>query len=253
MPELLQLLSYGPEGWGDEIVAGAWLTIRLALATLPVGLALGFLVALSRRSHSLLLRGFGEAFSTVFRGLPELLTLFIVYYGGQFLLQWVVGFFSDASVEANGFIAGMLALGVVFAAYASEVFSAAFNGIPKGQWEGAAAIGLHRWQTLRLVILPQLLRLALPGLANLWLVLLKDTSLVSVIALNDLLRMTSVAVGTSKEPFFFYFVACMIYLAFSIVSSFGINAIERWSEKSERQRTAPARRTLGPPTGEPAI
>jgi polar amino acid transport system permease protein len=252
MPELFRLLSYGPEGWGDEILAGAWLTIRLALATLPVGLALGFLVSLARRSNSLLLRAFGEAFSTVFRGLPELLTLFIVYYGGQFLLQWMVGFFSDATVVANGFIAGMLALGVVFAAYASEVFSAAFNGIPKGQWEGAAAIGLHRWQTMRLVILPQLLRLALPGLANLWLVLLKDTSLVSVIALNDLLRMTSVAVGTSKEPFFFYFVACMIYLAFSIVSSFGINAIERWSEKSERQRTAPARRTIGPPTGEPA-
>ena len=98
--------------------------------------------------------------------------------------------FTDATVEANGFIAGMLALGVVFAAYASEVFTAAFNGIPVGQWEGATAIGLHRWQTMRLVILPQLLRLALPGLANLWLVLLKDTALVSVIALDDLLRMT---------------------------------------------------------------
>jgi polar amino acid transport system permease protein len=242
MPDLIALLSYGPDGWGDEILAGAWLTIRLAIATLPVGLALGFLVALARRSNSILLRGFGEAFSTVFRGLPELLTLFIVYFGGQFLLQWMVRLFSDRTVEANGFLAGMIALGVVFAAYASEVFTAAFNGIPKGQWEAAAAIGLHRWQTLRLVIAPQLLRLALPGLANLWLVLLKETSLVSVIALNDLLRMTSVAVGTTKQPFFFYFVACLIYLLFSIVSSFGIGAIERWSERGEAERPAPRRR-----------
>ena len=94
----------------------------------------------------------------------------------------------------------MLALGVVFAAYASEVFTAAFNGIPDGQWEGASAIGLHRMQTMRLVILPQLIRLALPGLANLWLVLLKDTALVSVIGLNDLMRMTSDAVGTPSSP-----------------------------------------------------
>jgi polar amino acid transport system permease protein len=128
----------------------------------------------------------------------------------------------------------MIALGFVFAAYASEVFAAAFNGIPKGQWEGAAAIGLHRLQTMRLVILPQLIRLALPGLANLWLLLLKDTALVSVIALNDLLRMTANAVGHTKQPFFFYLVACLIYLIFSIVSSFGIGAIERWSERGQR-------------------
>lgn len=249
MPELFNLLAYGPTGWGDEILAGASLTIRLAIATLPVGLALGFLVALAKRSHLRLLRGFGEAFSTIFRALPELLTLFIIYYGGQILLQAIVRRFSDQAVEANGFIAGMIALGVVFAAYASEVFTAAFNGIPKGQWEGAAALGLHRWHTMRLIIMPQLLRLALPGLANLWLVLLKDTALVSVIALNDLLRMTSVAVGTTKQPFFFYLVACLIYLALSIVSSFGINAIERWAERGE----GPRRRTVAPAAapGEP--
>lgn len=250
MAELFSLLAYGPTGWGDELLAGAWLTVRLAAATLPVGLILGFLVALAKRSRYALLRGFGETFTTVFRGLPELLTLFIVFYGGQMLLQAFVRLFSDSYVEANGFIAGMLALGLVFAAYASEVFSAAFNGIPKGQWEGAAAIGLHRGQTMRLVIFPQLLRLALPGLANLWLVLLKDTALVSVIALDDLLRMTSIAVGNTKEPFFFYFVACMIYLTLSIVSSFGIHAIERWSERGEtRQQDRGVARKAAP--GEP--
>jgi polar amino acid transport system permease protein len=238
MPDALQLLAFGPTGWGDEILRGAWLTIRLALATLPVGLALGFLVALGLRSESRIVRGLSAAFSTVFRGLPELLTLLIIFYGGQFVFQLIVGLFTDASVQANAFLSGMLALGVVFAAYASEVFTAAFNGIAVGQWEGSAALGLHRWQTMRLVILPQLLRLALPGLSNLWLVLLKETSLVQVIALDDLLRMTSNAVGFTKQPFFFYFVACMIYLLLSIVSSFGINAIERWAERGERERGA---------------
>ena len=133
-----------------------------------------------------------------------------------------------------------MALGLVFAAYASEVFAAAFNGIPIGQWEAAAAIGLHRWQTMRLVILPQLIRIALPGLANLWLLLLKDTALVSVIALDDLLRMTSNAVGHTSQPFFFYLVACMIYLAMSIASSFGIGWIERRSERGERGAAPPA-------------
>ncbi|MYZ50027.1 ABC transporter permease [Propylenella binzhouense] len=242
MADLIALLAPGPTGWGDEILAGTWLTIRLALATLPFGLAVGLLIALAKRSQVAWQRLLGEAFTTVFRGLPELLTLFIVYYGGQMLLQTVVRLFSERYIEVNGFVAGIVALGLVFAAYASEVFASAFKGIPNGQWEGAAALGLHRGQTLRLVILPQLVRLALPGLANLWLILLKDTSLVSVIALNDLLRMTSVAVGNTKEPFFFYFVACMIYLIMSIVSSFGITAIERWAERGEQRRAMGPRR-----------
>lgn len=233
MTDLFQLLQPGPEGWGDEIMAGAWLTIRLAVATLPFGLVIGFLVALARNSDSRVLQALGGAFTTVFRGLPELLTLFIIYYGGQILLQKAVGLFTDAYVEVNGFVAGMVALGVVFAAFSSEVFLAALRAISKGQIEGAHALGLNRFQTLRLVIFPQLWRYALPGIANLWLVLLKDTSLVSVIALNDLLRMTNVVVGATKEPFFFYAVACSIYLLFSIISSFGITWIERRAARGE--------------------
>jgi polar amino acid transport system permease protein len=233
MADLFQLLELGPNGWGDEILAGAWLTIRLALATLPFGLVLGFLVALGRNSRSRVLQALGGAFTTVFRGLPELLTLFIVYYGGQILLQKLVGLFTDTYVEVNGFVAGMVALGVVFAAFSSEVFLAALRAIPAGQIEGGFALGLTRFQTLRLIIFPQLWRYALPGIANLWLVLLKDTSLVSIIALNDLLRMTNVVVGATKEPFFFYAVACAIYLIFSIISSFGITWIERRSARGE--------------------
>jgi polar amino acid transport system permease protein len=233
MRELFQLLESGPGGWGDEIASGAWLTIRLALATLPFGLVIGFLVALARNSDSKALQILGNIFTTVFRGLPELLTLFIIYYGGQILLQTLVGLIADTYVEVSGFIAGMVALGLVFSAFAGEVFLAALRAISKSQIEGAHALGLNRFQTLRFVTFPQLWRYALPGIANLWLVLLKDTSLVSVIALNDLLRMTNVVVGATKEPFFFYAVACAIYLFFSIVSSFGITWIEKRAARGE--------------------
>lgn len=231
MEKLFGLLSFGPEGWGDEIASGAWLTIRLALATLPFGLAVGLLIALGRNSGRRLLEIPATAFSTIFRALPELLTLFIVYYGGQMLVQKLVSLVSDAQVEINSFVAGLVALGLVFSAYASEVFLGAFRGIGRGQYEAAHALGLRPLATLGLVILPQLIRLALPGLANLWLVLLKDTSLVSVIAIDDLLRETSIVVGATKEPFFFYLVACLIYLVMSIISSIGIRAIEGWSER----------------------
>jgi polar amino acid transport system permease protein len=237
MTDLFQLLEPGPDGWGDEIASGAWLTIRLAVATVPFGLVIGFLVALARNSESRLLQLAGNTFTTVFRGLPELLTLFIIYYGGQILLQKLFGLFTDAYVEVNSFFAGMVALGLVFAAFSSEVFLAALRAISKGQHEAGYALGLTWFQTLRLITFPQLWRYALPGIANLWLVLLKDTSLVSVIALNDLLRMTNIVVGATKEPFFFYAVACAIYLFFSIVSSFGIVWIERRAARGH-ERTA---------------
>jgi polar amino acid transport system permease protein len=226
--DLIRLLSFGPDGWGDELAAGTWLTIRLAVATLPFGLLLGLLVALAKRSHIRALRVVGNAYTTVFRGLPELLTIFIVYFGGQILLQRIVEFMSPgSSIEVSGFVSGMIALGVVFSAYSSEVFLGAFRGISRGQWEASRSLGLRPLATMRLVILPQLLRLALPGLANLWLILLKDTSLVSVIAIDDLLRVTGIAVRVTKQPFFFFGVACLLYLVMSMISSIGITAIER--------------------------
>ena len=229
----LHLLAWGAGGWGDELARGLYVTVTLALCTLPFGLALGFAVALARRSASWWLQDFSSVFTTVFRGLPELLTLFLIFYGGQMLLQGAVTAFGGGYIEVSPFLAGVIALGLVFAAFASEVFLSAFRGIPKGQWEGAAALGLNRFATMRLVIAPQLLHFALPGLANLWLILLKDTSLVSVIAVNDLMRQTRVAAGSEREPFFFYSVALAIYLVLSLVSSAGIMRIERWSERGQ--------------------
>lgn len=236
MSSMFALLAYGPEGWGDEILSGVALTVSLALATLPVGLLLGFLLALAKNSTEPTLRAAANIYTTIFRGLPELLTLFLIYYGGQIGLSMAARLLFDTTVEVNNFVAGMIALSFVFSSYASEVFLSAFRGIPGGQYEGAFALGLPRLKTMRLVILPQLIRLALPGLSNLWLILLKDTALVSVIGLPDILRQTKIAVGVTKEAFFFYLIACLIYLLLAMISSIAIGRVSSWAERGQEQR-----------------
>ncbi|MGK9050795.1 ABC transporter permease [Neorhizobium petrolearium] len=231
------LVSCGETGWGDEIAFGVKVTISLALATLPVGLVIGFLIALAAQSEEKLLRLAAGIYTTIFRGLPELLTLFIVYYGLQILIQSVLAWFGyEGRIEINAFLAGMAALAVVFSSYSSEVLLSAFRAIPRGQYEAGDSLGLHRWRTMRLVILPQLIRIALPGLTNLWLILLKDTSYVSVIGLADILRQTGIAARVSKEAFFFYGIACLLYLVLAMISSFGLGFVERWAKRSEVRR-----------------
>lgn len=239
MEHYATLLSFGPGGWGVSISWGLVVTISLALATLPVGFVLGFLVALGKQSPEPSMRLAANIYTTIFRGLPELLTLFLVYFGASLGLQRLLSLFGiEANVEINAFAAGMFALGFVFSSYSSEVFLSAFRAISRGQYEGGYAVGLSRWQTMRKVILPQLIRIALPGLANLWLVLLKDTSLVSVITLSDILRQTSIAARVSKEPFLFYGVACLLYLVLAIISSYFIDRIARWADAGNRSRGA---------------
>lgn len=234
MKSVWTLLSWGSEGWLDEIAYGVFITVSLAAATLPFGLLVGFFVALAKQSSEPSLRLAGTVYTTIFRGLPELVTLFLVYYGAQIGIQTLIRTIKpDATVDVNTFISGMVALGVVFSAYVSEVFLSAFRAIPRGQYEGGYAIGLTKGQTLRLVVLPQLIRIALPGLANLWLILLKETALVSAIGLNDILRWTGVAARVEREPFLFYCVAALLYLMLTIVSSFGVNRIERTVGKQD--------------------
>ena len=227
MDRILTLLSWGDKGWLDELAAGAVVTISLALATLPFGLALGLAMALLKRADSAIWRGLATVYTTVFRGVPELLTLYIVYFGLQLGFQkgWKgLGFTSNFEMPA--FVAGMMALGLVLGAFSCEVWIGALNAVPRGQFEGSAALGLSKGQTFRLVVLPQLMRVALPGLGNNWMVLLKETSLISVIALPDLMFWTGRANVVTKEPFVFFGVACLIYLAFSLLSTWGIAVLE---------------------------
>jgi polar amino acid transport system permease protein len=233
MENVLTLLSWGPTGWLDDIAYGVFITVALALCTLPIGLLIGFFVALGKQSDEPSVRLAANIYTTIFRGLPELLTLFLVYFGIQIGVQSVLVLIgTDAKIEINSFVAGMIALGVVFSSYASEVFLSAFRAIPKGQYEGAYAVGMRKGQTMRLVILPQLIKLALPGLSNLWLILLKDTALVSVVGLTDILRQTGVAARVTKQAFVFFGLACAIYLVLAIVSAYFIGKIEDWTKKS---------------------
>lgn len=237
MTNVWTLLSWGAEGWLDDIARGVFVTVSLALATLPFGLMIGFFVALAKQSDEPTLRLAGNVYTTIFRGLPELLTLFLVYYGVQIGLQGIIRLVDPgATIEVNSFVSGMVALGVVFSSYASEVFLSAFRAIPRGQYEGGYSVGLTSGQTMRLVVLPQLVRIALPGLANLWLILLKDTALVSAISLSDILRQAYVASRVTREAFLFYSLACAIYLVLAIVSSVGIKAIEKAVGQNEGNR-----------------
>ncbi|WP_284178700.1 ABC transporter permease subunit [Rhabdaerophilum sp. SD176] len=227
MQYYLDLLSFGPEGWGDELLAGALVTISIALATLPFGLALGLAIALAKRSRSWTLRTFATLYTTIFRGVPELLTLYIIYFGVQVLLQGVWSALGlPGNLEMSPFLAGMVALGVVLAAFSAEVWLGALNAIQKGQREAAAALGLTKWQAFRLVVFPQLMRVALPGLGNNWMVLLKETSLVSVITLQDTMFIATRANVVTKEPFLFFGAAALIYLFFSVISTWGFDRLE---------------------------
>ena len=233
MDHYLTLLSWGPEGWLDDIAQGVFITVTLAACTLPIGLLIGFFIALGKQSKEPSIRLAANIYTTIFRGLPELLTLFLVYFGIQIGIQTLLSLLGfNIQVEINSFVSGMFALGVVFSSYASEVFLSAFRAIPKGQYEGGYAVGLGSGQTMWLIVLPQLIRLALPGLSNLWLILLKDTALVSAIGLADILRQTSIASRVTKEAFLFFGLACLIYLVLAIISSVFIGKIEAWTKKS---------------------
>ncbi len=220
-------LLFGPEGWGPLLLKGAAVTILLALCTLPVGFGLGLLLAILKTSSNRTVRGFAEAYTTFFRGIPDLLTLFIIYFGLQALLD-KLGKAASLSVhlELNAFLAGILALGLIAAAYSSEVWVAALQAVPKAQAEAATSLGLDRTRAFVLVVLPQLVRIAVPGLGNVWTILLKDTSLISTIAVMDLLRAASEASRNTRNPILFYAAAAGIYLIFSIVSGWAQSRIE---------------------------
>lgn len=227
-----EALSFGDQGFGDEILAGAWLTLQLAIASLAVGLVLGLAAASARLSRSRIARGIARGYTEIVRGVPEMLVVLVVFFGASALLQEVVGWFGyEDYIEVNAFFAGIFALALVFGAFASEVLRGAFLAVPRGQIEAGIACGMTPWQVFHRIRMPQMWRFALPGLGNLWMVLLKDTSLISVIALDELLRWSKVAAETTKQPFTFYAVAALIYLFFAIVSDGARHRMERWASR----------------------
>ena len=234
---MLELFSYGDAGWGDELVFGLLVTIELAIATLPVGLALGFLAAGGALSPLRPLRILGTGYTTVMRGLPELLTLFVVYNGLGLALNSIAHWWNPdgGRIDLSSFVAGVIALGLVFGAFAGEVLRGAFQSLNRGQIEAGLVIGMRPSQVFLRIKLPQVWRFALPGLGNLWINLLKDTTLVSVIALADLMQNTKRAVAITKQPFLFFLVACCIYWAMCVVSEIVLARMERHANRGIRR------------------
>ncbi|KDE39339.1 MAG: ABC transporter permease [Nitrincola lacisaponensis] len=200
-------------GFGHLLLAGTWITLKLAFTSLFFGLLLGLIGAAAKLSPVRALRWIATTYTTLIRGVPELLLVLIIYFGTTELLLRLF----DQYIEISAFAAGVTALSIAFGAYATEVFRSALQEIPKGQRESAMAMGMNRWQTFTRILMPQLWRIAIPGLGNLFLVLLKDTALVSVIGLDDLMRQAYVAAGFTKLPFTFYLAAAFIYLLLTII------------------------------------
>jgi polar amino acid transport system permease protein len=215
-------------GFGEQLLAGTALTVELALAAAAIGSLIGLSVAALKLSRSRPGRLIGDLYTTIFRGVPELLVVLLVYFGASIALASVArGFGLEGRLELSPFLAGLMALSLTFGAYATEVFRGALQALAPGQSEAARAFGMSRGLAFRRIVLPQIWRFALPGLGNIFLVLLKDTSLVSVIGLDELMRKTAIAVGFTKEPFTFYLAAAVLYLLMTIVSMIGLQLLER--------------------------
>jgi len=211
------------KGYGGQLIEGAEMTLLVSATSLLFGILVGFLGAGAKLSRVRALRVLADAYTTVIRGIPELIIILLLYFGGTVTLSRLAGHY----VEVNGFGAGVFALSIVFGAYATEVFRGAVLAIPRGQTEAARALGMRRGAVFWTILLPQLWRFALPGVGNLWLVLLKDSALISVVGLEELLRKTAITAGSTRQPFTFYFAAALIYLGFTVVSA----TVLHWAER----------------------
>jgi len=225
------------QGFGDQLLLGVWMTLKVAAGGLVMGLILGLIGAGLKLSRSRIAYGIGATYTTVIRGIPELLVVLIIYFGSAGVLTQVAGWLGhDEYVELSPLLAGIIALGIAFGAYATEVFRGAIQAIPKGQIEAAMACGMSRSRIFFRITLPQAWRVAIPGLGNLFQVLLKDTALISVVGLDEIMRKSQIAISNTKEPFTFFFVAALIYLSITVIVMIGQRYAEQWAGRGMARR-----------------
>lgn len=212
-PEMLELLSFGPHGWGLPLAQAASITMAAAICGFVLGSALGIGGATTKLARSRSARLIGQVYTTVFRGVPEILVVYLFYFGGSVVLTKamnVSGFSGFYSLP--GFTIGVLAIGVVSGAYQTEAYRSAFLRLDRGQLEAGVASGMSDLLLFRRIIAPQTLRIALPALGNIWQSALKETSLLSVIGLSELLHQAGTAARSTRQPLLFYGVAAVMFL-----------------------------------------
>ncbi|MEO5686090.1 MAG: ABC transporter permease [Burkholderiaceae bacterium] len=205
-------------GYGVSLLAGAMLTLSVAFGSLVIAALLGVAGASAKLSRNRALRLAAQAYTTVIRGVPDLIMMFLIYYGGQIGLNKLADRYGWDGLTIDPFVAGTLTIGFIFGAYMTEIFRGAFLAVPNGQCEAALAYGMSRRQALVRIVGPQMLRHALAPLSNTWLVMVKSTAIVSLIGLSDLMQRAANAGNSTQQPFLFYAAAGAMYLVFTSVS-----------------------------------
>ena len=232
----LELLVLGDNGWGDEMLRAALVTLMVSLAAMGIGLFISIFGTLSKLSNKIYVRVLADVYTTIIRGIPELLVIYLLFFGGSNAIMSIAKLFGYYGyIELNAFVIGSVAVGAISGAYSTEVMRGAFLAIPKGQIDAAKSVGMNKFLIFTRILIPQVLRYALPGLGNVWQLTLKDTALIMVTGLVEIMRQAHVAAGSTYSPFTFYITAALLYLILTTASNRVFNSAENWANKGVRR------------------
>ena len=223
----MELLAFGDTGWGDELFRATLMTIAVSITAMLIGFSFAAIFTPLKLSKFKILNLIANIYTTVIRGVPELLVIYLFFFGGSGAIMFVASMFGyNDYIEINAFVTGSFAIGIISGAYSTEVFRGAIQSIDKGQFEAAKVLGFSKFKQFYKIILPQMLRLAIPNLSNVWQITLKDTSLISVTGLVEIMRQSYIAAGSTRDPLFFYSFAAVLYLLLTFISMKLINKLE---------------------------
>jgi octopine/nopaline transport system permease protein len=223
-------------GWGILLLSATATTVAVALTGMSIGLGFGALGAWARLSRNRIARIAGETYTTLMRGIPELLVIYLLFFGGSTSIQAVARIFGySGRFEINAFFTGALAIGIVSGAYSAEVMRAGYLAIAAGEIEAARAYGMGRWLAFRRVVVPLVARHIVPGMGNVWQLALKETSLISVTGLVEIMRQAAIGAGSTQRPFTFYLAAALLFLALTSVSGSAFHWLERKTRRGVRE------------------
>jgi histidine transport system permease protein len=225
--QALGLSTYSMKGFGPLLLEGAWMTVKLSILSLLLSVLLGLIGASAKLSSVKFLRVPAQLYTTLIRGVPDLVLMLLIFYSLQTWLTNITEALDWEYIEINPFVAGIITLGFIYGAYFTETFRGAMLAVPRGQVEAATAYGLSRTQRFRFVVFPQMMRFALPGIGNNWMVILKATALVSIIGLADLVKAAQDAGKSTYQLFYFLVLAALIYLAITSTSNYVLRWLER--------------------------
>lgn len=213
-------------GYLPAILGGLVLTLQVSAVSLAIACVFGLIGATAKLSGSRAARWSANIYTTLIRGLPELVLMLLIFYGGQMAINKIADAQGWGYIDIPAFAAGVLTIGFIFGAYLTETFRGAILAVPKGQAEAGQAFALTRQQVMWRIVLPQMVRHAIPGFANNWLIMLKASALVSLIGLNDMVNRAGLASASTREPFTFYMAVAVIYLILTSVSIFLLSRLE---------------------------